>query len=75
MTMGAGVIRSAASLAETQRVVDALGDPADPELDNLLVVARALLTAATAREESRGAHTRTDFPDTDPRFELRLVLA
>jgi L-aspartate oxidase len=75
MTMGAGVLRSAASLAETQRVVDALGDPADRELANLLVVARALLTAATAREESRGAHTRTDFPDTDPRFELRLVLA
>ena len=38
------------------------------ETANLLTVARSLVTAAIAREESRGAHFRTDFPDTFPAF-------
>jgi L-aspartate oxidase len=33
---------------------------------NLLVVARAVVASALAREESRGGHYRTDFPLTDP---------
>lgn len=33
---------------------------------NLLVVARAVVASALAREESRGGHYRTDFPQTDP---------
>ena len=33
---------------------------------NLLVVARAVVASALAREESRGGHYRTDFPTTDP---------
>jgi L-aspartate oxidase len=44
------------------------------ELRNLLVIARALLTAASVREETRGAHVRTDFPDTRPSLSHRLVL-
>jgi L-aspartate oxidase len=36
------------------------------ETDNLLTVARALVAAAQARRESRGAHSRTDHPQTDP---------
>jgi succinate dehydrogenase/fumarate reductase flavoprotein subunit len=43
------------------------------ELRNLATVAQALIAAAIAREESRGAHTRTDFPATSDRFRLRLV--
>jgi L-aspartate oxidase len=35
------------------------------ETDNLLTVARALVAAAQARRESRGAHSRTDHPQTD----------
>ena len=38
------------------------------ELRSALLVAEAVAVAALAREESRGAHQRDDFPDTSPRF-------
>jgi L-aspartate oxidase len=82
MTTGAGVLRSAESLATTAEVVERVGESkrevagaADAELRNLADVAGALLTSARARGESRGAHTRTDHRDTEPAFRTRLVLA
>jgi L-aspartate oxidase len=82
MTRGAGVLRDSHSLTETGGVVAATiaatdGLPAGPEreeLRNLATVGWALLRAAEVREESRGCHTREDFPDRDPAFQLRLVL-
>jgi L-aspartate oxidase len=81
MTRGAGVLRDAKSLTGTGEVVaatlaeiDALpaGRPRE-ELRNLATVGWALLAAAQGREESRGCHTREDFPDTDPALRVRLV--
>jgi L-aspartate oxidase len=77
------VLRDAESLAATEQVVLELADtsqtpvadPATCELANLVEVAHALLTAAVLRTESRGAHTRADFPDTDPTQRHRIVLA
>ncbi|MHB1785944.1 MAG: L-aspartate oxidase [Acidimicrobiales bacterium] len=43
------------------------------ELINLVTVAQALVDSALVRTESRGAHTRTDFPETRPDLCLRLV--
>ncbi|HET7488627.1 MAG TPA: L-aspartate oxidase [Acidimicrobiales bacterium] len=74
MTEGAGVLRSARSLAATAATLDELGDESDPELANLRAVARALVLAATAREETRGCHARTDFPATRPEFARRFVI-
>jgi L-aspartate oxidase len=45
----------------------------DLETRNLLDLARALVTAALAREESRGAHFRNDFPEPSPAFQHSLV--
>jgi L-aspartate oxidase len=83
MTTGAGVLRSVASLAGTAATVSTLADGLDTEHDdrtvwearNLIDLARGVLTAATERHESRGAHTRTDFEAADDRYRLRLVLA
>ena len=35
------------------------------DLRNMLIVSEAIAKAALAREESRGGHTRDDFPKTD----------
>ena len=44
------------------------------ELENLFAVARATLVSALAREESRGAHAREDFPARDDDHWLRHTL-
>ena len=79
LTEHAGVLRDATRLDAAAAVVDATlraprGDSvADHELHNLATVARAVVDAAIRRTESRGAHTRDDFPDTDPAFVHRIV--
>jgi succinate dehydrogenase / fumarate reductase flavoprotein subunit len=52
------------SLGDTSRVFNTARIEA-LELENLMLVARATLVSALAREESRGAHTREDFPSRD----------
>ena len=44
------------------------------ETENLLDLAEAMLTAALAREESRGGHARTDFPERDDEKWLKHTL-
>jgi L-aspartate oxidase len=71
MTEGAGVLRSAESLARTEKTLAALRtDDAHPstedwELTNLQTVAATLVASAAVREETRGSHWREDFPDRD----------
>ncbi|MFJ3727087.1 L-aspartate oxidase [Streptomyces sp. NPDC090045] len=81
MTQGAGVLRSADSLAAAAEALEALyatalndlethGKTAEPGVDtweatNLLCVARVLVAAAQRREETRGCHWREDHPDRD----------
>lgn len=59
------------------RVPGVPGDMTDlvatAELANLATVGWALLRAASARTETRGAHTRRDFPNRDDTWRLRLV--
>ncbi|WP_432252561.1 L-aspartate oxidase [Streptomyces sp. HNM1019] len=81
MTHGAGVLRSAESLARAadrlERVQDDAaaqlrrdGKTAEPgvetwEATNLHLVARVLVAAALRREETRGCHWREDRPERD----------
>lgn len=70
-----GLERDADGLAEARHRLGELPAPADPEATGLLEIARLTVMAAAAREESRGAHFRTDFPDTDPTLARRLCWA
>lgn len=45
------------------------------DLQNQLAVARVMVESALAREESRGAHYRSDFPDQDNENWLKTVRA
>ena len=83
MTFHAGVLRNAESIAAAddsiRRIASVLPpDPVDPatcELANLVAVGHALLGAAAERQESRGAHARTDHPEVNEQFRCRLLLA
>ena len=44
------------------------------ELENLMAVALATIHSAYSREESRGAHSRIDFPDRDDRSWMQHSL-
>ncbi len=61
MTRNAGIVRSAATLRLAAAGLETFR-PADEEEANLVAVSRALVHAALRREESRGTHTRADFP-------------
>jgi L-aspartate oxidase len=85
MTADAGVLRSKASLAAAARAAAraaavaggpaAAGQPAGAvELHNLAAVAAALVAAARARTESRGAHARSDHPEMAPDQRVRYVV-
>ncbi|MEW2128836.1 L-aspartate oxidase [Streptomyces sp. NPDC005435] len=81
MTEGAGVLRSADSLAraaerlkrlhdEAREALETDGKTPEPGVDtweatNLLDVARVLVAAARLREETRGCHWREDRPGRD----------
>jgi fumarate reductase flavoprotein subunit len=71
---GSGLTRAARTLESLHDELEAVGvaDSARAfnltwhdalNLDNLIAVSRVIVVAASARENSRGAHYRTDFPD------------
>jgi L-aspartate oxidase len=74
MTRNAGVLRSRDSLADARAVASRTTSD-DPELRNLATVAQALIASAAAREESRGAHTRVEYPDAADEWCVRSVIS
>ncbi|MFQ5349272.1 MAG: FAD-binding protein, partial [Thermoanaerobaculia bacterium] len=70
-----GLVRDAAGLRLAGRRLAAIERrlPAgSSELHNLLLVGRLVACAALGRRESRGAHYRRDFPQTDEAWRRRL---
>jgi L-aspartate oxidase len=74
MWRSCGVRRTATGLAEALESVDQwrryvlvrqFNDIEGWELQNLLTLARVMIEAALMREESRGVHLRTDYPQID----------
>jgi len=75
-----GIIRSGKSLKEAagilatwESLLSQPGDRPSYELNNLVLCARLITEAALLREESRGAHFRTDFPRTSPEWQRHIV--
>ena len=75
-----GIIRSGESLKEAAGILAtwqrSLPQPIDRptyELNNLVLCARLMTEAALLREESRGAHFRTDFPQSSPEWQRHIV--
>ncbi|HVB97602.1 MAG TPA: L-aspartate oxidase [Chloroflexota bacterium] len=76
----AGLTRERDGLAKLEAISSAWQfstnkqDDGDEEGRNLVLLARLLATSALLREESRGAHYRTDFPQSAPAWQRRIVL-
>lgn len=68
-----GLERTGDEMTELAREL-AAAHPADDESRSLLPLARLTAAAALARTESRGAHWRHDFVDTDPAQRVRRVV-
>ena len=74
MWRNVGVRRDGDSLAEARQTVKhwcryvlarQFNDPGGWELQNMICLARLMIEAALERQESRGAHVRTDYPEAD----------
>ena len=67
MTDGAGVVRTAAGLRATLAAIAEI-EAANPQeaMRNMTATATLIAAAALMREESRGGHYRSDFPQADP---------
>jgi L-aspartate oxidase len=68
-----GLTQAAGVLAAWQQTLRPPTDQPSYELSNLVLTGRILIEAALIREESRGAHFRSDFPETSPRWQCHIV--
>jgi L-aspartate oxidase len=76
-----GIIRAGGPLEKAADTISAwekcLEEPADRssyELNSLVLTGRLVAEAALIRKESRGAHFRTDYPETSPDWVKHVVL-
>ncbi len=85
MWRNVGITRKAQPLAETQEIIrfwqryvmDKVFDsPQGWECQNMLTVCLLMAQSAQMRQESRGVHFRSDFPDTDDEhFKKRIEIS
>jgi L-aspartate oxidase len=68
-----GLARAAGVLAGWQAQLPPPTDQPTYELNNLVLTGRLLTEAAFIREESRGAHFRSDFPESSPGWQCHIV--
>jgi L-aspartate oxidase len=76
MSQNVGVIRNAAGMKAALRELAPLtrDNTAGPALRNMATAALMVTAAALRRQESRGGHYRSDFPQTDPKQAKRTFL-
>ena len=76
-----GIIRNQESLTQAADILagwqKSLPPPADRpsyELSNLILSGQLITESALLREESRGAHFRSDFPHSSPQWQCHITL-
>jgi L-aspartate oxidase len=83
MWRSVGITRDKKGLTEAADQVDfwcryalnhVFDSPTGWTLQNMLTVARLMIATASEREESRGVHTRRDFPKTEPGWAHHIAL-
>jgi len=86
MWLHAGVVRSGADLEQGLAILDGIHARADAtsagpgdlaaalDLRSMLLAAEATVRSALLRQESRGAHQRSDFPAADPDWQRTIVV-
>ncbi|HLB28424.1 MAG TPA: FAD-binding protein, partial [Dehalococcoidales bacterium] len=70
-----GLAEAANTLAAWQRALPQPADRPSYELSNLIFTGRLMTEAALLREESRGAHFRTDFAATLPEWQRHIIFS
>jgi L-aspartate oxidase len=68
-----GLNQAAGILAAWQHSSPRPTDQPSYELSNLMLTGRLLTEAAFIREESRGAHFRSDFPQSSPKWQCHII--
>lgn len=76
------IVRDLRGLQEALKEIVKLNDylnrsyskPSSWETQNIIVVAYSIIKAAIMREESRGCHFRTDFPEKNPLWEKKHIV-
>ena len=70
-----GLSEAAQVLATWQKTLPPPTDRATHELANMTVTGRLMAEAALLREESRGAHFRSDFPQKSPAWQHHIIFS
>jgi L-aspartate oxidase len=80
MSKGAGVLRSEKSLKDTLAILEQLGKHQSSaprieswEVSNLYQLAVAIVNAAIARQETRGSHWRSDYPEPSDKWLKHII--
>ncbi|MDR1415670.1 MAG: L-aspartate oxidase [Odoribacteraceae bacterium] len=78
MTREAGIVREGEGLRRGLEWLNGLETSGEAEYfararENLVTVARLIITSALFREESRGGHFRSDFPGQDDAFLFHVI--
>jgi len=68
-----GLTQAANILAAWQQSLPPPTDQPSHELSNLILTGRLLTEAAFIREESLGAHFRSDFPESSPKWQCHIA--
>jgi L-aspartate oxidase len=78
-----GITREAVGLEEAGAQVDhwcryvlpqVFDHPDGWTMQNMLITARLMIAAAVERKESRGVHSRSDFPEPDPAWNRHIAM-